>query len=192
MTSEEIVERYGAKLKGQQRLWDDPDLVLRQTPFRPTGERRFDRDAIAWWWLNVYVPDGYGDEKTPYEVYKTWSAAVYECFRYVRLSGYWSETNQQAVQILGYRAEPPEAHTADLLVWLPHVREGRGRSDRPGKHLDVFEHTLSQYGTYTLTVNGDGSATLGIQAYGRWRELRAFGSAEAAVDHVRLNHWYEE
>ena len=71
MDSKTIVDRYGAKLKGQQMLFTDYDYILRHTKFQSV-DPDFNREALVHWWMNVYLPEYRGrDESTPYEIYSS-------------------------------------------------------------------------------------------------------------------------
>lgn len=54
MDSQTIVEKYQAKLSGQQMLFADHDYILRQTSFKSI-DPSFDKESIVHFWMNVYV-----------------------------------------------------------------------------------------------------------------------------------------
>lgn len=196
MDSQTIVERYGAKLKGQQLLFPEHEYTLRHTPFQPTGDRDFDRETLVHWWMHVYIPDGYGSEKTPYEIYQTWSNGLWPLFLYCKPSGYLPETYQSAIQLSCYKNEPLEDHLADVRLWLPHCKpftykDKKGES-RPGVHVGIFERTLSEHGVYDLRVWSETDMDLGKTTYGRYQVLQHFTSLEEAVAYIQKHHYYEK
>ncbi len=194
MDSKTIVERYGAKLKGQQRLFEDDDLVLRNTKFKSINPE-FDKEALVHFWMNVYMPEDYGDGKTPYEIYKTWSNGMWKCFRYIKTDGYRPDTNQSHINVMCYKKTPLEPQLAELAMWLPHIKPGRdenGRGERQGKHVGIFESSLSAGGVFGMTIYSDTEVVIGKVTYGSYRDIKEFDGVASAVDYIRNNLWYDE
>jgi hypothetical protein len=190
MDSQTIVNKYEAKLEGQQLLFSDDDLVLRKTPFKSISED-FDKEVVIHWWMNVYVPNGYGELETPYPVYSTWSNAVYKCFNAVKTGGYCTETNQTGIEVCFYRDDPLDEQIAEVKMWLSHLKPIK-KGDTTAIHLGVFEHTLSEGGVYTLWVYPENKVILEKCTYGRIHPLKEFSSLDEAFKYVAQNHWYEK
>lgn len=195
MNSKEIVKAYGATLKGQQLLFPDDDIILRNTPFIESGDKSFDREALVHWWLNVYVPDGHGDDDTPYEVFKSWSDGISHNFKYINSFGHNPETQQRAISLWTYKKDSVEAHLEDLNMWLPHIipsTDENGRGERKAKHIEIMEHTCSRYGRYSMSIYSDREVTVNCLSYGRHRVLKRFDCIEDAVEFVKDNHCYKK
>ena len=189
VTSQQIVELFDVKLVGQQLLIPDPDYVLLCSKFQPTGDDNLDREILIHWWMHVYDPTE--DYKLGEGIYGSWSNACYRYFKYATQSGYNPETGQ-AVKLSCYKHTPLEPQLEQLQLWLPHIKPSRLRphdeSERKGKWISVFEHTLSYHGSYNLIIYSDTEVDLTFT----YDSPRKFGSLDEAVDFVRLHHWYEK
>lgn len=185
MTSKEIVDRYKAKLKGQKMLWEDCDFILKKTRFKKI-DPEFDRQALVHWWMYVYGPEDYGPETTPFEVFNTWSNAMYPNFKYVNVSGYVPATKQSCVQFSGYRHDPIQSQVEDLEMWLPHVKPNK----KGYKFIDVFEYTASAHGIFFLEFYPK-SIHLNKTTYGTTATLKKFKTVAETVEYVVEHHPYE-
>jgi len=201
MTSERIVERFNAKLKGQQLLFEDPDIVLRNTKFRPLADELLSeaQEMIIHWWMNVYVPDGRGDNHTPQEIFSSWSNAKYHYFKFCQVDGYCPDIQQSAIHLKCYKQMPLAPQVRELQMWLEPAKSfilstGRTKkpTDRVGKYVSIFEHTLSRWASYYLYVYSDDTdCAIYSNRYGRYSLEKEFKTLESAVDYIRLNLWYE-
>lgn len=197
MDSQTIVELFGAKLEGQQLLFEDHDYMLRNTKFKvyPNECVETNQEILIHWWMHVYVPDGYTHEqKTEYEIYKTWSNALWHNFKYVMPEGYCQDTHQSSIRLACRKHIPLAPQLKELELWLPHMKEitdENGRGDRKAKYVSIFEHTLSKGACFSLSVYSETEITLNALSYSHHRVLQKFDSLAAAVDYVRLHHWYE-
>jgi hypothetical protein len=197
ITSQEIVDRYGASFKGQQLLFPDADIVLRNTPFQKTEDDNWNRLALVHWWMNVYSPVNYAENNTTQLVYKSWSSPLYEYFKFARSQGgYIPETNQQAVQLSCYKKEPLEPQLTELRLWLKHAKpyfpkrnwRAKRENGQTGKYVDILEHNLSLYDSFNLMVYSETDIDL-INRYG---EPRNFKTLENAVNFVKDRLWYKK
>jgi len=198
MNSADIVKLYDAKLSGQQLLIPDDDFVLRNVPFKDTGDKQLNKEILVHWWMNVYQPDSYQyDTKTPYEIYRTWSCAVNNNFHFARADGSYSPvTGQSAVRLTCYRKKKLEAHVYELKMWLPYIKpipesHRRETDKRLRKHVSIFEATLSEYGVYGLNIFDDNDIVLYKVAYSTYYELKRFTDLTSAVKYIQENHYYE-
>jgi hypothetical protein len=191
MDSQTIVDRYEAKLEGQQLLFPDSNIVLRNTKFKKI-DPEFDKAAIVHWWMNVYVPEGHGENKTEYEVYNTWSNAVYPYFRNIHISGYNPHTDQQAVTFAGYKKEPVDPQIEELRLWVPHIKPCKDKNDRVGKHVKVFEHTLSENGSWHLWIYSDNEYALGTMRWHRYTQTATFDSLGKSVWFITQHYYYKK
>lgn len=196
-TSKFFADAFNAKLTGQQLLFEDYDLILRRTPFKdlfePQAEQvrtEFNRTALIHWWMNVYVPNGRGDQETPYEVYRTWSNAMWQNFKYVSCDGYRIETNQNVVKIACCKKEPLEPQLEELKLWIPHIKESMDEEQRMGKHISIFERGLCEYAIYSLAVYSDLDIVIGEFSHGSYKVVNKFDNLAEAVDLIRNKYWY--
>lgn len=196
MNSDEMVAAYDAKLDGQLLLFPDNHIVLRKTKFQPVNPE-FDKHAIIHWWMNVYVPDGYGDEGTPQDVYNSWRNAVYANFNYIHTGGYNPETNQSTISFQGYKKEELQPQIDELRMWLVHVKPVTHKlrcyeKELPpiAKYIKISERTLSEYGFYVLLVHND-EYILTRTTYGSTSECGKFDSLGKAVWFIVNHYWYK-
>jgi hypothetical protein len=198
MNSSEIVKLYDAKISGQQLLIPDDDFTLRNTPFKDTGNKQLNKEILVHWWMNVYQPDSYQyDTKTPYEIYRTWSNAVRNHFHFAKAEGsYHVETGQSSVQLSCYKKKKLDAHIYELKMWLPYIKLAKalGRRDndeRLHKQVSIFEHTLSEFGIFTLCIFSDNEVVLKKNSYGTVRDVQKFTDLTSAVKYIQEQHYYE-
>lgn len=193
MTSSEMVKMYDAKLEGQQLLFPDDDIVLRHTKFKKI-EPEFDRNALIHWWMNVYMPEyRSADENTPFPVYQTWSNAVWDYFKYIMLSGYNCNINQQAVKFSGYLKESVSDQTEELRLWIPHIKPSLNEDNgRMGKYIGIMESSASAGGIWQLWVYDENDIELGRTRYHRYEKRATFESLGKAVWFVCNHYWYEK
>lgn len=191
MDSKTIVDAYGAKLSGQGLLFEDHDYTLRHTPFKEINPQ-FDREAVVHWWMNVYVPDGWGDDRTPQEIHETWSSAIFKTFLYIHQSGYNPRTNQTSIDIACIGDVPVEPQLEELRMWLSEYKPIPTEGDGDVHYVGIFESTLSEFGIYHLEVYDDESCIIRKTTYGRPEILSTFDNLKSALDYIRLNLWYQK
>lgn len=183
MNSEEIVEAYGAKLDGQQYLFNDSDFILRNTPFKPINPE-FDKKAIVHWWTNVYFPNGYGDNKTPQDVWKSWDTASWKYFKYIHISGYWIDTNQSSIKIACIKSDLLQPQLEELEMWLPGIKGNP-------KKVSILEESLSEHGSYNLVVY-EKQQIITKTTYGSISHVKEFTNLSDAVDFIRTRLYYKK
>lgn len=192
MNSQTIVEKYGAKLEGQQLLWQDYDLILRKTPFQDI-DPEFNKQALIHWWMEVYVSDGCGEQETSQKVYSSWSNGLYKNFEYAKASGlYHSQNNQSAIQLGAIKNEPIEDQIEELKMWLSYTKPIKNEYGVEYKFVSIFESTLSRHGIYHLQIHSDDNIKLMFTRYGNPSVLKEFKSLEDAVEYVAKNHYYKK
>jgi len=192
MDSIEIAQKWNVK---SNLLFDDEealDSVLRNTPFQFTDDKEFDRLALIYWWMKIYQPGSYKSDKTDYEIYKTYSSAVYHLLKYCRFGGYLVKTGQSGLQVnLNYGCNIEEA-TNEISLVIPYITECEFENEElKGKYIDIFEHTLSEYGCYHAIL-ADGIYIFGITSYSNWREIERFDSLMNFLKYVSTNHYYQK
>lgn len=101
----------------------------------------------------------------------------------------WSETRQPVLRVALTYGDPKSfERTLDgirktIKYYKPHA-DGWVR-------YGVFEHTLSEYGMYTLLVSPDGeTACLTKTTYGRTEE-KVKGTLPTVLKHIQEHHWYD-
>jgi hypothetical protein len=112
---------------------------------------------------------------------------------YLRTSGYYPDTNQSAVQIMLYRKDDETvlakmAEGIELL--LPAIKPLKEiGSDEGIKLFDIFEHTLSQSGSWTLARD----VASGVWHVRRNRfDERMYAKLEDALRSIRERHYYQK
>jgi len=165
-----------------------PELDRYNQPFVSTGNPDEDRKLIIDFWMNVYLPEGRGVEKTSYETYKTWSNASWNLFKYVKDgSGYVPDTNQQSVKIALVKNDPLEPQLEEFNMWFPHIKQ---RSEGY-KWIDILEETCSEYGCYDIHAYPD-KFDLMFTRHRRQELLKSFPGAAECLDYIRQHHYYEK
>jgi len=190
MTPKEMVELLGKQTVGYSLLWEDYDYILLNTPFKSTGDKKKDKEIIAYWWLSVYVPNGQGPDKVDQDIYRTWSNAQYT-FDCVGPEGsYNPKTNQSAVQFCIEKDSDLQIGLEELNLLLPLIKSVEDDGQRY-KYFSVFEHTLSAGGVYHIKYYDDLNITLNITSWGSERELRKFQDTMELLKYIQKNHYYE-
>jgi hypothetical protein len=128
-------------------MFADPDYILRHTEFVMTGDFDFDRQALTYWYMKAYKPMEAGEyERTPYEIYKSYSNAQFKLFKYAKASGYVTDTKQSCIQLACYTKDNLQMHVDELNYWLPHAVENKDGEI----FVDIFEHNLSYHASYGI------------------------------------------
>ena len=102
-------------------------------------------------------------------------------------SGYFPETEQIQLELMLYKGvgDNFEQTVAVLQEVLPFVKPLKGV-----KHLKIFEHTLSEYGSYGVEISED-SFDVVVWTYGRKRTVKSFDNLRSMVQYVQQHHYYE-
>lgn len=109
-------------------------------------------------------------------------------------SGYIQETGQVCIQISLNKSDDKlrKKVFSSICFLLPHLipvkRDSRSKKEIV---LDIFEHTLSQYGSYYLHLSeADPLAKCKIvRSYGVEED---FKNLDEALKYIQKHHWYEE
>ena len=104
-------------------------------------------------------------------------------------SGYYPDISQVhlGVKLIKGCEKSFEKTMETLQMILPHLK----KNSEGNKTLGVFEHTLSEYGSYTIEVNGLGFF-LNVWVYGTKRPVESFKSLGELVKYVQEHHYYDE
>lgn len=203
ITSKEIFDRYAIEQTGQLTLFDDhfPDHILRKTAFQEV-DPEFDKKTLIHWHLNIYKPNSYDEDETPYEIWKTWNNPIRKHFKYVEPSGYIRETGQEGIRLTTYKNEPTDKIVEELKIWLPEVKpfkffetDRRYKSwasdkerEEEVKFIDLFEKSLSYNGIYFLIYFNDNKIWLCFT----YSQPKKFNSLEECIDYVKERHYYQK
>lgn len=189
MDSKTIVELFGAKIKGQQLLFDDFDFILKNTGYKKISPE-LDKEIIVHWFMNIYShDDDYSTRKTDYEVYVQWSKAISENFKYVSVSGYLPETGQSCVKLACHKNEDVNLQLNELQMWLPHIKPIK-KDDKLIKYVRIFESSLSRHAAYALHIC-ETEVFINKNSYGRQTNQK-FDDIATAVNFIHQNIWYKD
>lgn len=150
ITSEEIVNTWGAKLTGQLLLWDDYDYILRKTKFQNNGNKDFEKKVIVHCLMSVMNPNAGGDEQVSLNILDSYRDAVKKYFKYTTHGHFDSKINQFVVKFLGYKGMPYIDQCAELEEWLPYIKEQPLNLDSPYKNKEHKEVILNPKGSLVL------------------------------------------
>lgn len=126
------------------------------------------------------------DESVPGQThYRAWASAVQALGLHPQ--GYNKETGQRCASVMLTKgsAESLERTLAGLSELLPHWRA----MPDGWIHVGIFEHTLSQSGSYEMLIRPDASEIKVGKV--RWGNPVVFQSLETALRHVQDRHWYD-
>lgn len=102
-------------------------------------------------------------------------------------SGYFPEISQIHLEVMLYKGvnDNLENVFTTLEKVLPYVKTQNGV-----KRLGVFEHSLSENGSYTIEIT-DESFDLVVHRYGRKSAVKSFDSLLSMLQYVQKHHYYE-
>lgn len=187
MTSEEIIKLWNVKRQGQQRLIEDYDQLLRITPYQDSEDKILNQNILTHFWMNVQVPNGCGEEDTPFDIWQTWHRAIDKNFDFVGTSGYVESTRQNGLQITLCQDSDVDEAIEELNQWLQYVKPSKD-----GIFIDIFEHTLSAGGIYYLVISNDiEHFTLTVCTYGTFSVLKEFDNLRDSLEYIKKHHYYE-
>lgn len=113
----------------------------------------------------------------------------------IRTYGYFPETNQSGFEIMLYKdGSKIESTLNGINAVLPYIIPVDGEKYDRTKvtSFSIFEHTCSEYGSYSLIYDFDKDEwALSIIAWHRRREIKAFKMLKEALEYISENHYYE-
>lgn len=103
-------------------------------------------------------------------------------------SGYFPETEQIQLELMLYKGacDNLEQTVTALEDVLPLVKPLKGV-----KRLKIFEHTLSEYGSYRVEIS-ETSFDVVVWTYGRKSTVKSFDNLRSMVQYVQQHHYYYE
>lgn len=110
-------------------------------------------------------------------------------------SGYYPSIQQQGLKVMLYVNKSKNQQTIDIInKVLPHMKTIEGIDDeRPNiKVFGIFEHTLSEYGSYSLFFDTDREEWIvSIISWHRRRDVYVTKSLENVIEFISENHAYD-
>jgi len=102
-------------------------------------------------------------------------------------SGYFPETEQIQLELMLYKGigDNLEQTVTALEEVLPFIKPLKGV-----KRLKIFEHTLSEYGSYRVEIS-ETSFDVVVWTYGRKSTVKSFDNLRSMVQYVQQHHYYE-
>lgn len=102
-------------------------------------------------------------------------------------SGYFHETSQINLEVMLYKGahDNLERTLCALEQALPYIKDHKGV-----KRLGVFEHTLSECGSYGIEVT-ETSLDLIVHRYGRKSTEKSFDNLRSLLQYIQEHHYYE-
>ena len=105
-------------------------------------------------------------------------------FKHLCQSGGWNETNQIAFKINLEKNADLEDAELEVEKVLPLIKPFEGK-----KWFGVFEHTLSEYGSYHVWFYSD-KIELARTSYGHTEVLKTFTEIADLLAYIKENHYY--
>ena len=108
--------------------------------------------------------------------------------------GYFPETNQRCIKVMLTKnnIESFNKTISALKEILPFIKPLINGDYKGFKFIDIFEHTLSEQGTYYMFVDEiENVYKLMQDRYHTTYDLKVFDSLESIIKYVQDNHWYQ-
>lgn len=178
LTAKEICNKLRFK---HDMLIPDWDEILMNNEWKSSGDRDFDREAMAYYHSNKNE-----NERrycAPYEKWRTWSNAEWKLFDHVKHSGTYNVNDGYGyASIKINRNKPVDEALVEANIWLQYLH-----SDM----LDICEHTLSAHGSYNL-VDCKSKPKIELWRYHRQSFPQQFENLEEGLLYISKNLWYED
>ena len=103
-------------------------------------------------------------------------------------SGYFHEIEQINLEMMLYKGKKDnlELTISVLEQVIPLLKVHKGV-----KHLDVSEHTCSEYGSYGVEIT-DTSFDLIVRRWSRKSTVKSFDNLRDLVEYVQQHHYYQD
>ena len=103
-------------------------------------------------------------------------------------SGYFHEIQQVNLRLMLYKGDTAnlEKTTKSVEEVLPFLKPLNGK-----KRLDIFEHTLSENGSWTVEID-DESFDLVVHRYRRRSVEKQFKTLRELIEYIQENHYYRD
>lgn len=109
--------------------------------------------------------------------------------------GYYPAIEQQGLKVILYKDKSTNQQTIESISKvLPHMKTVEGIDNtRPNiKVFGIFEHTLSEYGSYSLFFDTDSEEwVVSIISWHRRRDVYVTKSLEDVINYISENHSYD-
>lgn len=153
-----------------EKLREEQELAQMQQPMKPEDEIKYFLFEDGWVSGERYKARG-----------KFWRE------KGLWHSGYFPEISQIHLEVMLYKGvndNLQKVFTA-LEEVLPYLKVHNGV-----KRLGVFEHSLSEYGSYAIEI-ADESFDLVVHRYGRKSAVKSFDNLLSLLQYVQKHHYYE-
>lgn len=117
----------------------------------------------------------------------------------LRGEGYIPDTMQTAIKVTLYREHNKKNKNRNLRAYvglvklLPYMKpmtENNHRTQYKGKkYVSLFEHTLSQYGSWFLLLTGNENDV--VELHNSYSEKKKFKNLKEAFNYCAIHHYYE-
>ena len=103
-------------------------------------------------------------------------------------SGIYPETGQVGLSLMMTKGcnKSYEKTLATINLLLPHMKP----LNEGYKIFSIFEHTLSEYGCYSLFIHADGTFEVSKMAWHRRSTEAKFNTLEEVITYIQVNHYY--
>jgi hypothetical protein len=148
-----------------------------------------DRERVVDYFLSKREGDS-----IPQREYSTMSNLEYDLLKFVKHDGCYETDKKTSKQRNLFRIslnrDSDIKAAQEEVSWLL-TKIVKAYPDWQPIHLGVFEHTLSQYGIYSLDWDGKKSFVLNKCTYGRVEKLKEFNDLYSTLEYIAKNHYYE-
>lgn len=153
-------------------------------------------DIVKWYidyWRKYHEQ---GDYATPYAEYQVYTREFERRHKFFhKVCGFSGPDEDHlghcAPEIMCDQNEPLEDHIAEYEKLIPFF-EYADMGEDIGKaiHIDIFEHTCSEYGCYNAYVREDGTCVLMKTAYHHTSVVKEFSDYREMIEYIREHHPY--
>lgn len=144
---------------------------------------KIERSRFEWTLENVMNLDPHNDWGM--EFYYDCQKFFRDNFKYISSSGYFVETNQNVIRLCIYKNSNLSLVEKEILLVLPFIKP-----INDNKVISIFEHTLSEFGSYSLIINDE--YHIQKTTYGREEIIFTSESLIKVLVEIARKHYYEK
>lgn len=115
----------------------------------------------------------------------------FSTFKYLYQSCYHPETKQLCIKTQFYKDEPVETQIAEVIQFIPYIKEYIADELGLCRCIDIFEHTGPQHGCYSIYIQQNNKTILTRTYYRQLSILKEFDDVESCLRYVHQNHPYK-
>lgn len=168
------------------------DFIEKNRGWKKGEEEEFSKNMNRERIIDFFLqPEG----STPYREYHTMSNAEVEHFKFCRSAGTYRLDEKSGEERKIFRISlntDSDLDAAEEEAIFVFTRVAKKYPKWNPIFIDIFEHTLSEYGSYYAYWNRRKTFRLMKCTYGREKEIAKFTGWRNFLEYVSKNHYYED